>query len=268
MQENKGRIDIDIDVEESMVNIKDYNFFIAMDGKVLEDAESVKGETYFYLEEYDRYVELKYPEKDAFPTEEQFFEFFGALEEYMKYIFKIFAEKNVEAIKAEVNVDSLVDFFIIDQLMGENDHAAHSFNMFFANGTGDAKVDGKLNFGPIWDYDYCLHTSWQRRPNKEYDLDVKVSYSNIFFKAVGQTELIELVKVRYNSYYKDKIEQVVADIDALAKSMAVSYELNSLKWYTEYLEEEPYIVELNVEFLKSFLLFRKALFDVIWAIES
>lgn len=268
MQENKGRINIETDITEDMVSIKDYNFFISMDGKVLEDDEAVEGETYFYLEDYDRYVEIKYPEKDSFPTEEQFYQFFSQLEEYMKYIFRIFSEKDVEAIRNEVNIDSLVDFFIIDQLMGENDHAAHSFNMFFANGTGDVKVDGKLNFGPIWDYDYCLHTSWQRRPNKEYDLDVKVSFSNVFFKAVGTTELIDVVKERYNSHYKDKIEAVVADIDALAKSMKISYELNSQKWYADYLEQEPYIVELNVEFLKSFLLFRKAMFDVIWAIDA
>ena len=149
VQENKGRIGIEEDITADMTELKDFNFFIAMDGKVLEDPEAVEGETYFYLEEYGKYIELKYPEKDQFVSEEQFESFFSQLEEYMTYIFGIFTEGDVEKILSEVNIETLVDYLIIDQIMGEKDHHYHSFNMFFTSTSGDESIDGKLNFGPI-----------------------------------------------------------------------------------------------------------------------
>ena len=266
VQENPGRIDIEEDITEDMVSLKDFNFFIAMDGKVLEDPEAVEGETYFYLEEYGKYIELKYPEKDQFVSDEQFESFFSQLKEYMSYLFGIFTARDAEAIKAEINVTSLVNYAIIDQIMGENDHSSHSFNMFFTNTSGDTAVDGKLNFGPIWDYDYCLHTKWSRIPNQQYDISDKESYSNVFLAAVKNIpEFSTLRNERWRDYFAPKLTEFLAEYDELTASISESLALNYERWYTELPED---ITEKNLAFLHDFLAYRLELFNERWKIEE
>jgi len=95
IQENEGRMNIEEDITEDMVHLKDFNFFICMDASVVSDSDAILDETYFYLEDYDRYIELKYPEKDAFVSEQQFALFFEELKEYVNYLFNIFATNDV-----------------------------------------------------------------------------------------------------------------------------------------------------------------------------
>lgn len=44
-----------------------------------------------------------------------------------------FANNNADKIKKEINVNSLIDYLIIDQIMGEVDHMYKSFNMYYTN---------------------------------------------------------------------------------------------------------------------------------------
>ena len=69
-----------------MVNLKDFNFFIALDASVTADADAVLDETYFILNKpgQDMVFELKYPEKSDFVSEEQFVSFFSQLKLYVK----------------------------------------------------------------------------------------------------------------------------------------------------------------------------------------
>lgn len=261
VQENEGRIGIEEDITAEMTDLKDFNFFISMDSKVLEDPEAVEGETYFLLEEYGTYFELKYPEKDQFVSEEQFESFFAQLKEYCAYLMEIFTARDVEKILAEVNIDTLVDYLIIDQIMGENDHRANSFNMFYTNTSGQEGVDGRLNFGPIWDYDWCLHAEWTRTPNDVYELTDKMTFSNVFFKAVAGTELIELVKVRFDEYFYDKITEVAERVFAEGERLETSLLLNEELWYSECSED---ISKKNVDFLVEFILYRRDLLAEKW----
>ena len=88
------------------------------------------------------------------------------------------------AVISGLNVNSLLDYLIIDQIMGEQDHVWKSFNMYYvsANSTvGTEYEKGKLNFGPIWDYDWALYTEWTGEPNVDYTItEDEMLYSNIF----------------------------------------------------------------------------------------
>ncbi len=269
MQENEGRIDIEKDITEDMTNLFDFNFFIAMDGKVLEDAEAVMGETYFYLSEYDRYVELKYPEKEAFVSEEQFESFFNQLQEYMEDIFYMFDTKDAEAIKAACNVDSLVNFTIIDQIMGENDHARNSFNMFYTTTSDNVAENGKLNFGPIWDYDSSLHTAWTREPDVLFELSDNETYSNVFLKAVhGISEFATMRNEKWHSYFAPRLTEYLSEYDALVDSMRESLELNAAMWYTNPEKHPEGLLENSITHLKAFLQHRLELFNEKWALDE
>ncbi len=265
VQENEGRMNIELDeITDEMQELKDFNFFISMDKSVRLDSDAIRDETYFYLEEYDRYFELKYPEKDAFVSEEQFDSFFSQLKTYVKYILDAFINKEIETIKKETNINSLIDFLIVDQIMGEIDHASKSFNMYYTN-TSSETENGKLNFGPVWDYDYALFTSFTGEPNMEYDVSNGIYIANNpFYRSIYEIdEFYELIKQRYTKYGEPALEKYLAKYDALVLSIEKSTQLNGNLWYKEYDND---IVEKNIIFLKEFLENRKKELGKKWKI--
>lgn len=264
VQENEGRMDIEKDITEEMTELKDFNFFISMDKSVTEDATSVLNETYFYLEEYDKYFELKYPEKEDFVTEEQFEKFFNDLKEYTKNLLDIFTNKDVEKIKQEVNLDSLIDYLIIDQIMGEQDHAYKSFNMYYTNTSSNEYENEKLNFGPIWDYDWSLYTPWSGEPNSSYNVSNAVNYSNVFFKTMANTpEFYNLIKERYTNNASKVLGDYIAELYQLEASIQDSIQLNHDRWYQDY---DKNMSKDNIDFLNRYLINRKQLLDDLWAL--
>ena len=265
VQENKGRIDIELDeITEDMVDLKQFNFLIAMDHSVRLDIGAVADEDYFYVEEFDRYFELKYPEKDQFPSEEQFNSFMQQLKEYVIDLYRAFQNKDYERIKAEANVNSLIDYLIVDIIMAENDHAKKSFNMYYTNTSHDPRENGKLSFGPIWDYDWTLNTPFTEEPNESYELNSRVNYSNVYFQAVRDIpELYGQLKERYTNHAAEILENYIDGLDELYESMDESIQLNQERWYSDLDEEISY---QNVKFLKDFLTARKKLLDTMWAI--
>jgi len=266
VQENEGRMNIELDeITDSMVDIKDYNFFICMDYSCISDAGAKEDETYFYIEEYDKYFEIKYPEKDQFTSEEQFKSFVSQLKVYVKETMDTFAEKDINKIREEVNVNSLADFLIVDQIMGEQDHCYKSFNMYFTNTSDNPEENGKLNFGPIWDYDWALYTPFTGLPNTNYKISDAVNYSNLFFKTMASVpELYEVVKERYNQYAKPALEDYIENFEELHNSMKVSLQINHELWYKDFPED---MTDKNIKFLKDFLIARKNRLDLLWAMD-
>ncbi len=266
VQENKGRMDIELDeITEDMTDLKDYNFFICMDANCVSDVGSVENETYFYVEEYDRYFEIKYPEKSQFTSDAQFSSFLNQLKLYVKGMMDAFYQKDIDTIKQEVNINSLADYLIIDQIMGERDHYSKSFNMYFTNTSDDPNENGKLNFGPIWDYDWALHTPYTGYPNTYYEVSDEIIYSNLFFETMASVpEFYDIVKQRYNLYAKDALESYIDDYDELCYSIRQSLQLNHALWYGNLPADTT---DKNVEFLKNFLVARKAQLDSLWALE-
>ncbi|MBR1925443.1 MAG: CotH kinase family protein [Clostridia bacterium] len=260
VQENSGRMNIEMnEITEDMADLKDFNFFISMDASVTGDPTSILDKTYFYLEEYDKYIELKYPEKEDFCSEEQFQSFFGQLKIYVKDIFDTFYDKNVESIKSKTNINSLIDFLIVDQIMGESDHVYKSFNMFYTTTSKNISENYKLNFGPIWDYDWCLYTPWTGCPNESYVVSNEISYSNIFFQAIQNCEeLFTLYKQRYQNVGSDAISTVITKINEIQNEIITSLELNQDKWYNEIDED---LTTKNLDFLNNWLTNRKTLLD-------
>lgn len=169
-----------IDAKEGRLNIEqdniweksfdDINFYIERDLSTAQDSSEVEGVTYFRIdmEEYSpaQYVfALKYPEKEDFEEElesgeidtheEEFNSFFNSLKEYMADICNKFVEYTNDATKfsglvSKVDVESLAEYAVIDQVFRESDHAQKSFKMYRAE-------CGLLKFGPNWDYDSCAY---------------------------------------------------------------------------------------------------------------
>ena len=270
VQENEGRMNIEMDeITEDMTELKDFNFFISMDKSVISDKDAILNETYYYIEEYDRYFELKYPEKSDFCSEEQFESFFNQLVEYTKNILDSFANKDVQTILEEVNVNSLADYLIIDQIMGELDHASKSFNMYYTN-TSSEEENGKLNFGPIWDYDWSLFTQFTGKPNEQYSsytgtTNVRISNNPFYQSFYSIPEFLSLVKERYNFYAAPALQKYLEDFDGIVESISESIEFNRQLWYSD-LDVE--ISNKNIAFLKEFLESRVELLGRVWKIDN
>ncbi|MBR6726739.1 MAG: CotH kinase family protein [Clostridia bacterium] len=264
VQENKGRIDIETDITENMTDLKDFNFFICMDANAELDPEAVENETYFWIDKYDLCFELKYPEKGDFANEAQFRSFFEQLVAYTEGLLDAFAAGDTATIEAETDLKSLVDYLIIDQIMGEQDHVWKSFNMYYTNTSDNAEENGRLHFGPIWDYDWALYTPWTDLPNDSYEISDKIAYSNIFFKAVvANGDYFAMVKERYHQLFAPFLESYTEELVYMTLDMIESLELNQLKWYAD----KPGLTVRNIKFLREYLLFRKELLDTAWAVE-
>ena len=269
VQENEGRMDIEVDeIDPEWTELKQFNFFVAMDASAAADPTAKYGETYFYVEKYDRYFELKYPEKDQFASEEQFERFFEQLQDYMLEMLDTFAAGDFEKIKSETNVNSFVDYFIIDTIMGEHDHGKKSFNMYYTNTSDNPNENGKLNFGPIWDYDWSLNTDWSGVPNNQFDINLEIFYlesdynPNPYYTVINKIpELYDLVKERYTLYASDVLGNYIDNLDALIDSMSESVELNHTRWYSSLGKD---LSNDNIAFLKNYLIARKAQLDEEW----
>ncbi len=273
IQENDGRVGIEMDViTPDMTKVTDYNFLICMDQSVTGDEDAVYGEDYFTipLPEYNNkqdnqreiYVELKYPEKEAFPSDEQFYDFMSQLKSYMTSILDTLASENAEAIKKAVNVNSLIDYLILDQIMNEDDHTFKSFYMYYTNTSDNPEENGKLSFGPVWDYDYSMGVPWQGRPNQHFKMSDRVYYTNIFFVSmVNVPEFYETVKERYKTYARPALVEYIESYGDIVRSISESTDINQGRWYDQI---DPNLSDKNILFVKECLNHRLALLDELW----
>lgn len=267
VQENEGRMDIEMEeITEEMTDLFDFNFFVCMDHSAAADPTAVLNETYFYNEKYDRYFELKYPEKGDFASDAQFESFFAQLQAYVEETMDAFAADDLAWISENVNVESLADYLIVDQIMGEEDHKWKSFNMYYVNSSSREAEIGKLSFGPVWDYDFSLYVPWQGVPNGCFEVSDKVEYSNLFFQTMaGDPELFDLVKERYALYGRAALLAYLEEYDALTASLEASVEVNHELWYST-LDAE--LSRDNVAFLKAHLENRVRVLDEAFGYEE
>ena len=260
VQENEGRVDIETEITSDMVEITDYNFLVCMDEKHLNDVDAEEDVTYVRIKEFNYVMELKYPEKDDFPSEAQFKDFIERLKVYIYDTLKLMNDASEEQVRQKINIKSLIDFNIIDNIMMEYDHAIYSYNMYYTNTSDDPEENGKLNFGPIWDYDFCMNTDWTGKPNEQFEIkaDQGILYRNWFARATKRDCFHTEVKERYNRIFKNYLAYLINHIDNMYISMQESLKLNAEKWYGDYTYD---ITEKNCEFVINFLIARKTYLD-------
>ena len=259
VQEQAGRLDLEMEIKRSMGKLEDYNFLICMNHNAPQKPNAEEGVTYFYLSCVDRYFELEYPTREDFPTEAQFHRFFTSLEDYMRETAMAFLASDRAYITQNVDVDSLIDLFLVDQIMGERDHHWKSVFMSYRGAEGDAK----LSFGPPWDYDFCMFTQWTGEPNEEFELsnDFNPAEAAFFYRPLLENAYFtRKVASRYKNHFSDAITETIAAVEAQAAAMGESLELNQDRWY----DHLPGITEDNVDFFIRYLKNRKAVLDRKW----
>jgi hypothetical protein len=272
IEEEKGRIDIEMDaITTSMKKFSQYNWFVSLDYSARNDATQIENETLITIEghgnvHFDKmYFELKYPEKSDFPNEAQFNWFISELRAKLEELLTVFDEKDTKKIKSMTNVNSLIDYVIIDEIMGQEDHDEwhKSFNIYYTCNSKNKDENGKINFGPIWDYDWSLHTPWTGSPNQHYETTDKIDYFGPFFNVIHEVdEFYKVLKVRYNKFAKPALKAYIDSYDRLVASMQMSIEENADRWYGSFDKD---LTEKNIAYLKDFLKCRYNLLNKEWA---
>ncbi len=271
VQEDEGRMNIEMDaITPDMDEFSDYNWFVSLDYNA-QFSGLVENESYLAFpghgNEYFKtmYFEIKYPEKDDFPSEEQFTWFISELRECIEDLLVDFENKDVKNIKKKTNVNSLVDYVIIDEITGQTDHDEwhKSFNIYYTCTSDDPAENKKINFGPIWDYDWIMDGPWTGKPNEYYEVNDDIIGLEPFYNVMFEVdEFYETLKQRYNKYAKPALKKYIDGYDALAESMAESMEANAEIWYGGF---DPEITDKNVEFFKEYLTHRYNLLNEAWA---
>ena len=259
VQEQAGRLDLKLDITPDMDELSDYNFLICLNHNAPEKAGAKEGETYFYLSNCDRYFELEYPTKEDFTTEAQFRRFFDALEDYMRETVSAFQNSSRSYLNKNVDMDTLMDLYIVDRIMGERDHHWKSVFMYYRGAEGDAK----LHFGPPWDYDFCMYTQWTGEPNEEFDLTNKFNprEASLFYRPfLDSTYYSRKVAERYREHFSDALTEVIGKVEAQAAAMEQSLTHNQDRWYSD----KPTITEDNLEFFVKYLKNMKTRMDREW----
>ena len=240
-------MDIEQTITPDMTDLDQFNFYVCLDEGVQHDPSAIEGEDYFYVAWCNSYFTLKYPQKQDFCSDEQFYSFFSQLENHYNKILEACDDGNTKKLKHYLDVDSLIDYMIIDQIMGERDHIWKSFYTYQIAGE-------KIAFGPIWDYDYSLYVPWTGAPNEYYHLDSTIEYSNDFFRGVSRSdELYAMLCERYRTHYADVLDDCILYVQNYKDEIDESLALNDQLWYAD----QDDITEKNYDFLLKFLTNRK-----------
>lgn len=228
MDEKKGRANVDEDFDVSVD--KEFPFFVEMDANA--NFEGVTGIDNFYVESVNNHVEIKFPEADeryATDTSDIVYDY---IYEYINAVFTslktnekvdVSFRDNPVGFEDLVDINSVVDYYLINEIMINTDNPYKS--IYFHK-----TKNGKMEFGPIWDFDFSMTTKHVAPYDKSYIEDSNVLWiaqkSAIYRELFKSEAFYNKVSTRYmqknsaiiNTYnilkeYKNTIDNV-AIIDA------------------------------------------------------
>lgn len=243
--EKSGRVDIEYEDDYIPLDSNEFNFLVEFNGDSKPtDDDAVENETYFMTNILDQNlcIEIKYPEKEMFSSDELFEKFISYVKEQVNQIFESSISMDYSKMINVFDEDSLIDYILLDQLMGEKDHFWRSFKFY-------KRVGEKIKFGPIWDYDYCLNTNRSGSPNNSegnpqvfFNNKIKELYASTDegfkkiserWKSIGITSVNRIVNIVKNEYYLIK-EDLYRNNELWYENDSNLYE-NNYNWLIQYL---------------------------------
>ena len=189
-----------------------------------------------YILQYNEGLEIVYPKPDDITPEQTNYitGFISTLEDLIQDI-DLCGEDN--EYKYHIDLNSLADYYIINELSMNYDGFSRSWYMYKDN----IAVDGRLKYGPFWDYDVAWYyfrgmwfDGWRR-----YDSPI-VSFASI----ISDTSFVHLLVNRWFNYREGILSNgsILSLIDSITAAFAPAIERNYQIWpneqYSEYGEYE------------------------------
>lgn len=240
------------------------SFLLEMD--TLAHKEGVEGVNYFVLGttdvfdyDGDGYTDLEYkldtPEE---VTSEQF----QFIENYVKSAREALVNKDLETFSSLVDIDAFIDFFMLAEYFRNTDLAGRSTYLYLPD------VNGKLIYGPSWDFDYSCSRPYQLGPNQDYNLEnAKDRFSHydfweLFLEIDGVNELISK---RYTYYLRPIILYELQEGKKYYSFYSDLIKENGDIWYTE-ISDRASLLKNNFDWTFDYFTLRNELYDSLYYI--
>ena len=277
VDENSGRTDVkDKDVIEDKTSlkqgyyqdsIKDFPFLIEMnrlEGSIPGDLSEKDLIKISGLEE----IEIKYPENDErIITKDGEDRVYDYIKEYMSAVWTTLKTGSTVEVSFRdtpvefsdlVDVDSFVDFWLLNEIMNNPDSFKKSVYMH-------KTTDGKLKFGPVWDFDWSMHRTWFEGPYETTDIESSqklclARHSQFFKTFLKNADNYELVADRYDEI-KHHIIDVSNSLSAYKSKINKIAELDAIMWYGKKGANE---FDVQYEYVRIYLLDRYRALDKIF----
>ena len=195
---------------------------------------------------------IKYPEADERYTEEQF----EYIKKYISDVDSACREGSLEKLSALVDVDSFIDFYLVQESMCQAEINWKSVYMYKSK-------DGLMKMGPIWDFGWSAMgpSTGDHRDVLKDELEELQSDNNWFDCMLkGSPEFKSLTAARY-SEVKVTLLSVIDDTREEVKSLYPYYQRNHLywHWFRTWADQTGYTSEMldwccaRIEWLDTYL---------------
>lgn len=263
----------DVDSGKSKIELDEYTsedveipFVLEMD--TIAYKEGLEGIDYFALGttdvfdyDGDGWTDLLYViDSDDNLTEAQF----KYIENYIGACRNALVEGNIDEFSKLVDVASFIDYFLLGELFRNTDMAGRSVYMYRSS------KNGKLVFGPSWDFDYTCSRPYTLGPNIDYTLsNAKDRFTNYDWYALflNITEAEELIKERYTLYLRNIY---LHELES-AKEFFFYYEeeikADAAIWYRDNVENTDTLVDDNFLWTFNYFELRLEMLDELFLIK-
>ena len=243
-------------------DINKTSFLLEMD--TLAHNEGTEGENYFVLGttdvfdyDGDGYTDLEYKLDTPEVVTRAQFQF---IENYIKNCRKALVDKDLETFSSLVDIDAFIDFFMLAEFFRNTDLAGRSTYLYLPD------VNGKLIYGPSWDFDYSCSRPYQLGPNQDYNLaNAKDRFSHydfweLFLKIDGVDELIAR---RYTYYLRPIFQYELNEGKNYYNFYQILIKENADKWYPK-IDDRNDLLTKNFTWTNSYFSLRTELFDSLY----
>lgn len=175
----------------------------------------------------EEWIGVKYPSRAKLTeaTKRYIEEDFSKLEQI------IYAEDEAsfKAYDRYIDMDSFVDYFLLNEFFGNYDAGNHSTYMYKSSG-------GKLHIGPVWDFDQAMNNYYlEEMENDTLAFQTKPFYDRL----TKDTRFIDELKERYMELRKGVLseEHITAVIDEACAYLTSAREREWYRWAANYLDD-------------------------------
>ena len=258
VDEKEGRTNVESDILSTDIN---YPFLVEMDRNAL--SEGITGIDNFQPNKFYP-IEIKYPEaEDRIEGESDIV--FNYIQEYINAVFatinnneSVDVSFSDESMSFEdlVDVDSFIEYWLVNEVMFNQDSTWGSIYMHKTK-------DGKLKFGPNWDYDWSMSESYYSYP---YDVsEIYVAQQLCILKydtplrefAKSSEDNFELICNKWLSM-KSKVLETTEDLRIYKSQISSAGRFDAEYWYGE---TGAFQFDMQYDYVRLFLLDRVAYLD-------
>ena len=184
-------------------------------------------DTYGRLNELDpEWIGVKFPSEAKLTEETKSF-----IEEDFSKIEKIIYSDKESVFKAYdryIDIDSFVDYFLINEFFGNYDAGNHSTYMYKNSG-------GKLYIGPVWDFDQAMNNYYADEMETE---TLAFQVKPFFRELTNDSRFIDALKTRYSELRDGPLayEHIVDVIEETKAYLTSAREREWYRWADDYLD--------------------------------